>query len=70
MLILFGLILELIVILLVIGFDDVINGYVFWFIFSIIFCVFLKSIRLLLLSVLFKIIDVFVIYFLICWLYL
>lgn len=62
-----GFIFVLIVMLFVIGLFDVMNGYVLWLIFNIIFCVFLKSIFLFVINVLFKIFDVFVINFFKCW---
>lgn len=62
-----GFIFVLIVMLFVIGLFDVMNGYVLWLIFNIIFCVFLKSIFLFVINVLFKIFDVFVINFFRCW---
>lgn len=61
-----GFIFVLIVMLFVIGLFDVMNGYVLWLIFNIIFCVFLKSIFLFVINVLFKIFDVFVINFFRC----
>lgn len=61
-----GFIFVLIVMLFVIGLFDVMNGYVLWLIFNIIFCVFLKSIFLFVINVLFKIFDVFVINFFKC----